>query len=44
MPKKRVRKKRRKERREERLNRKNEFGMTDETPYWAVEEIRKAAK
>lgn len=31
-------------RKEERLNRKNEFGMTDETPYWAVEEIRKAAK
>jgi hypothetical protein len=39
MPKKRVRKKRRKE---ERLNRKNLFGMTDETPYWAVERIRKS--
>jgi len=28
-------------RKEERLNRKNEFGMTDETPWEAVEKIRK---
>ena len=32
---------REKAKREERLNRKNEFGMTDETPWEAVEKIRK---
>jgi hypothetical protein len=38
------RKKRRKERREERLERKNLFGAADETPYLAVENLRKATK
>jgi hypothetical protein len=35
------RKKRRKERREERLERKNEFGVSDLTPWEAVERIRR---
>jgi len=47
MPKKgRVRTRENKKRRimEERLERKNLFGATDETPYLAVENLRKATK
>ena len=40
MPKKRVKKKRK----EKRLNRKNEFGMTDLTPWEAVEKLRKSKR